>query len=65
MGNLPKLALPRAPAPTAARQLSITFDSIRLQGMSPMERAKALARLASLLMQAAGVVTKGSNNDKC
>jgi hypothetical protein len=66
MRNLQKLALPSpAAAPTVPRQLSITFDSIRLRGMSQTERAKALARLANLLMQAAGVVVEGGGNDKC
>jgi hypothetical protein len=65
MRNLPKSVPPTPAAPTISRQLSIAFDSIRLRGISPSDRAKALAHLANLLMQAAGVVTEERKNDEC
>jgi hypothetical protein len=53
-----------APPPTAPRQLSIPFASGRLQGMSPSERRTALARLASLLLEAAGVAAEERDDDE-
>jgi hypothetical protein len=41
--------------PAAPRQLSMPFDPGRLRGVSPAERSTALVRLASLLLEAAGV----------
>jgi hypothetical protein len=46
----------------APRQLSMPFDSARLRGMNPAERRISLARLASLLLEAAGVTT-GESDD--
>ena len=46
----------------APRQLSMPFDSARLRGMTPAERRISLARLASLLLEAAGV-TAGESDD--
>ena len=54
--------LPASPAPTAPRQLSIVFESLALEGMSPGQRANAVTQLAMLLLQAAGVQTQGANN---
>ena len=51
MSNLPTPAL----SSVAPRQLSIPFDSTRLRGMDPSERRTVLVRLASLLLEAAGV----------
>ena len=50
MRSLPTPALPSA----APRQLSMPFDSGRLWGMSPSERSTVLARMARLLLEAAG-----------
>ena len=44
-----------APSSTVPRQLSMALDPGRLRGMSPSERRAVLARLAGLLMEAAGV----------
>ena len=55
---------PLLSALTAPQQLSIAFDSIRLQGMSPSERAKVLAHLARLLMLAAGAATGEHDDDE-
>jgi len=64
MSNSTKLVPPRPAPRTVPRQLSMAFDSIRLRGMSPSEHAKVLALLASLLMQAAGVVVEERGNDE-
>ena len=63
----PPPSVPVAPRslPTTSQQLSIAFDSIPLRGTSPTERAKVLAHLAHLLMQAAGVATAERDDDEC
>ena len=57
-----------SPAPTvlsaAPRQLSIPFDSARLGGMTPSERRVALARLASLLLEAANIAAEERDDDQ-
>jgi hypothetical protein len=60
MGTLPAPAVPTA----APRQLAMPFDSARLRGMTPAERRIALARLASLLLEAAGVAAGERNDDE-
>jgi hypothetical protein len=60
MRNLPLPALPSKPP----RQLSMALDSVSLRGMSPSERRTALARLATLLMEAAGVAVEERDNDE-
>jgi len=45
------------------RQLSMVLDSGRLRGMSPSERKAALARLAGLLLEAAGAAVRESDDD--
>lgn len=47
---------------TAARQLSLSFDPVRLRALSPAERAAAVVQLALLLMEAAGVAA-GERDD--
>lgn len=57
--------LPRPPLPSATpRQLSMLFDGVRLRGMSPSERRTLLARLASLLLEAAGVAAGERADDE-
>lgn len=57
--------VPTAPAPSLApRQLDILLDSIPTEKMSASERAKAIASLANLLMQAAGLVTQERDDDE-
>jgi hypothetical protein len=64
MINSPK-PVPIMPAPSVVpRQLNIVFDSVRLRGMNTSDRAKAVAYLATLLMQAAGVATRERNDDE-
>jgi hypothetical protein len=59
MRNLPVPALSSA----MQRQLSMPLDP-RLQRLSPSERRIALGRLASLLMEAAGVPTGERDDDQ-
>ena len=49
--------------PTPSRQLSIAFDSVTLRGLLPTERAKIVAHLASVLLQAAGAVEEEHDDD--
>ena len=49
-------------APVSQRQLSMAFESPVLQGMSLSERANAIAQLAILLLQAAGVQRTGADD---
>jgi transposase len=58
--NLPTPALLSA----APRQLRMALDSARLRGMSPSARRTALARLASLLLEAAGVAAAERDDDE-
>ena len=51
-----------SPTPQPQRQLSMTFESSVLQDMDPSERAAVVAQLAMLLLQAAGVQAKGSDD---
>jgi hypothetical protein len=60
MKILPPPAVP-SPAP---HQLSIAFDSVKLRGMTPTERRIALARLASLLLEAANVAAGERDDDE-
>jgi hypothetical protein len=39
------------------------LDSVRLRGMDPGQRATVVARLASLLMEAAGIVAEERADD--
>ena len=48
----------------APRQLSMAFDSARLRGMSPAERRVAIARLASLLLEAANIAAEERQDDQ-
>lgn len=45
------------------RQMSMRFDSTELQGMSAVQRARAITHLASLLMQATGDATGKEYDD--
>jgi hypothetical protein len=64
MINPRKAVVPiRLSPPAAPHQLSIGFNSPLLRGMSPSERSKVVAHVASLLIQAAGVATEGHDDD--
>ena len=41
--------------PPASRQLTLSLDAPRLQGLSATERRLVLTRLASLVLEAAGL----------
>ena len=60
MRSLPSPALP----PAIPHQLSLPFGSGRLRGMNSSERSTALVRLASLLVEAAGVATGEHDDDE-
>ena len=47
----------------APRQLSMALDSMELRGIGVAERSAVIARLARLLMEAAGVESKESGDD--
>lgn len=59
MSSRPTASLPT----TAPRQLSMALDSAKLRGMSPAERGTVLARLASLLLEAAGAAVEEHDDD--
>jgi hypothetical protein len=42
----------------------MVLDSVRLRGMSPSERGAVLARLAGLLLEAAGVAVGERDDDE-
>jgi hypothetical protein len=48
----------------APQQLCLPLDSARLRGMTLAERRTSLARLASLLLEAAGVVAGEGDDDE-
>ena len=58
----------RQPRPTPPsvdpRQLNIPLDSVKLRGISSSDRRTALARLARLLSEAAGVAEKERDDDE-
>lgn len=64
MSNLIK-GMPVRPQSSAVRlrQMSMRFDSNELQGMSAMQRARAITHLAYLLMQAASDATGKEHDD--
>jgi len=55
------------PPPTRSlvivRQLSMPLDSQKLNGLSSAQRTIVIARLANVLMAAAGVATEEESND--
>ncbi len=57
----PSTPVPPSPTP---RQLSMALESVRVRGMSPSERSIALARLASLLMEASGLAAEEGDDDE-
>ena len=60
MRNSPAPAVLSAPP----HQLSIPFDSARLRGMTLSERRVALARLATLLLEAANIAAEEREDDQ-
>ena len=52
------------PAQLRQQQLSIAFDSTGLLGLADAERRKAVNQLSQLLLQAAGVATEESDDER-
>ena len=50
--------------PPPARQLAIALDGRRLWGMTAVERNAAVAALANLLLEAAGVAAREGRDDR-
>lgn len=44
--------------------MNMTFDSVELEGMSPVQRSNVNKHLASLLAQAAGVALAKERDDE-
>jgi hypothetical protein len=64
MDKLPKSVPVRTQSPVVTpRQMSMRFDNAELQGMNAEQRARAITRLASLLIQAAGATTAKECDD--
>jgi hypothetical protein len=55
---------PKTPAAEPARQLTLLFDNIRLEGLGSPERDKIILALAQILMQAAGLSVEELDDDK-
>ena len=55
---------PKASAVEPARQLTLLFDNIRLEGLGSPERDKIILALAQILMQAAGLMVEELDDDK-
>lgn len=55
---------PKVPTAEPARQLSLLFDDIRLEGLGSVERDKIISALAQILMQAAGLSVEEFDDDK-
>lgn len=55
---------PQKRALVIVRQLSMPLDSHKLVGLSTAQRTIVIARLANVLMAAAGVVTGESRDDE-
>ena len=64
MRNSPKPISTTPARSLAPHQLRIVFDSSLLGKMSAVERTKAIACLANLLMQAAGAATGERSDDE-
>ena len=45
----------KLPGPVSGRQMSLLFDTSRLDGLGSLERGKVVSALAQILLQAAGV----------
>jgi hypothetical protein len=61
---MPSLPTPLQSSAAGPRQLSLSLDSTKLRGMTPADRGAALALLARLLMEAAGVVATERDDDE-
>ncbi len=55
---------PRREPPSAPRQLNVPLDPVKLRGMTPIERSMAVALLACLLLEAAGVAAGAGDDER-
>jgi hypothetical protein len=62
--NEPQKTRKRALPPLQSRQLGMAFETMRLHGLTSAERKKVVIRLAHVLMLAAGVATKESDDER-
>ena len=46
------------PVPVLGRQMTLTFETCKLEGLNNKDREKAVLTLAQILMQAAGLVVE-------
>ncbi|HEU0198298.1 MAG TPA: hypothetical protein VFQ88_13945 [Nevskiaceae bacterium] len=60
----PTQRIPSPPAATANRQFNLAFASVGLSGLSVAERKKAIARVARLLLLAAGLSSREEPDDE-
>jgi len=70
MGSLVPLSgrteLVQRPTPSALaplRQLDLAFDHARLRGLTATERRTVITRLAGLLLEARGIVTREAGDE--
>ncbi|MGO9768575.1 MAG: hypothetical protein ACLPSW_03285 [Roseiarcus sp.] len=63
MKRLHKPVAATPPKPAAPRQLALAFDAPQLWMMPAQDHQRAILRLASLLMQAAGVAPAEEDGD--
>jgi hypothetical protein len=54
----------RSLLPVQREQISLAFESMGLRGLTSAERTKAIIRLSQLLIQAAGVAGKESDDER-
>ena len=52
------------PAAAPDRQMTLRFDTSRLEGLDSVEREKIILALAQFLMQAAGLIVEELDDDK-
>jgi len=52
------------PSAMPGRQLSLSFEDNRLEGLQPPERDKIVTTLAQILMQAAGLSVEEPDDDE-
>ena len=60
----PQKTRKRALPPPQSRQISIAFETLRLQGLTSAERKKAVIRLAQVLMLAAGLAAEERDDER-
>lgn len=54
----------KLPATTSGRQINLSFDTGRSEGLTSLERDKVISTLAQILMQAAGLSVEELDDDK-